>query len=249
MAGFADHFSGVAQGYAAFRPRYPDALFAALAQAAPSHSAVWDCGCGSGQASVALAAYFDRVHATDASAQQISQAEPHARVVYHVAPAELSGLPDASVALVTVAQALHWFDVDAFHAEAQRVLAPAGVIAEWCYTLLDVPMAPAVANVVSAMDARLTSWWPPQRRHVDARYDDLAFPFSRVAIGEFAMEAMWTVAQLAGYVATWSAVTRFRAADGVDPMLEFSRELTASWGGAERLLIRWPLVLRVGRVS
>ena len=247
MAGFADHFSGVAQGYAAFRPRYPAQLFAALAGVAPANDAVWDCGCGTGQASTSLAAYFARVHATDASAQQIAQAEPHARVAYRVAPAEQSGLPDGSVALVTVAQALHWFDVDAFHCEARRVLQPGGLIAEWSYTLLDALTAPAVAAVVNAMDTRLKAWWPPQRKHVDARYEDLAFPFAPLDVGSFEMESEWTAEQLVGYVATWSAVTRFRAATGEDPMVEFVRALTEVWGGAARRQIRWPLVLRVGR--
>lgn len=249
MSAFADHFSAVAEGYAAFRPSYPASLFAALARMAPSTNVVWDCGCGTGQASVALTAHFGHVHATDASASQIAQAERHDRIAYHVALAELSGLPTASVALVTVAQALHWFDVNAFHAEVHRVLQPNGVIAEWTYTLLDVPTAPAVADVVNEMDARLKSWWPPQRQHVDARYEDLAFPFERLDVGAFVMEAEWTAAQLAGYVATWSAVTRFRSANSEDPMVEFWRALTVAWGRAERQVIRWPLVLRVGRVG
>ncbi|MEQ1689809.1 MAG: class I SAM-dependent methyltransferase [Gemmatimonas sp.] len=248
MSEFNDHFSDVAQGYAAFRPRYPDALFAALASLAPARDVVWDCGCGTGQASVALGAHFGQVHATDASAQQIALAEPHERVTYRVAPSHASGLTNGSAALVTVAQALHWFDVDAFHAEARRVLVSGGVIAEWCYTLLDVPSAPLVADVVNAMDARMRMWWPPQRRHVDSGYDDLAFPFERLDIGAFAMEAEWSARQLAGYVATWSAVSRYRAAHGVDPTVEFTRRVTSVWGDVERHTIRWPMVLRVGRV-
>lgn len=246
---FADHFSGVAAGYATYRPRYPDALFDALASIAPSRRAVWDCACGNGQASLALATHFERVIATDASAQQVTQAEPHERVTYRVAPAEQSGLPAASVSMVTVAQAVHWFDVSAFHAEVRRVLVPGGVIAEWGYALLDVPSRPAVADLVNAMDARLKSWWPPQRVHIDNHYADLEFPFERVDVGTFAMVADWTPAQLTGYLATWSAVTRYRAAHADDPMDAFARDVVGAWGDAETLRIEWPLIIRVGRVA
>ena len=61
----AELFSTVAREYANFRPGYPPALFAWLARISPSREAVWDCGCGSGQASVALAEHFREVYATD----------------------------------------------------------------------------------------------------------------------------------------------------------------------------------------
>src|SRR3954467_4332669 len=110
----AELFTTVAREYANFRPGYPPELFAWLARMAPHHDAVWDCGCGSGQASTALAEHFALVHATDVAAEQIAAAKPHPRVRYSVAPAEHSRLPAAAVDLVTVAQALHWFDVEAF---------------------------------------------------------------------------------------------------------------------------------------
>ena len=246
---FPDHFSGVAGGYASYRPRYAPALFAALAEVAPATDVVWDCACGTGQASVSLAKHFARVVATDASAEQIAHAEAHSGVEYRVAPAEASGLADASVSLVTVAQALHWFDVDAFHREVQRVLAPGGIIAEWSYALLTVPEAPAIADAVNAMDARLRAWWPPQRQHVDERYARLSFPFARIAFGEFGMSARWSPAQLIGYVATWSAVSRFRAAQHTDPIPAFAAEVEQAWGSAATRDVHWPLTVRVGRMT
>src|SRR2546430_7765616 len=117
---FKDHFSGHAVEYAKFRPHYPDELFQYLASISPQHELAWDCATGNGQAAVGLARHFDRVIATDASAQQIESAEPNARISYQVAPAEASEIDSASVDLILVAQALHWFDLDAFFAEAQR---------------------------------------------------------------------------------------------------------------------------------
>src|SRR6185503_15450829 len=121
-------FSGVATRYADFRPRYPETLFDYLATLVPRGSIVWDCAAGSGQASADLAVRFDKVIATDASREQIASAAPHSKIEYRVALAEQSGLPDASVSLVTVAQALHWFDLNRFYAESKRVLVPNGVL-------------------------------------------------------------------------------------------------------------------------
>src|SRR5438046_3072952 len=98
---FHDHFSAVANRYADFRPHYPAALFDYLATLVPTGSRVWDCACGSGQAALDLASRFQNVIATDASREQIASATPHPNVEYRVAPAEQSGLPDESVALVT----------------------------------------------------------------------------------------------------------------------------------------------------
>lgn len=244
--GFADHFSGVSSGYAAFRPSYPAALFDALADIAPSCALAWDCGAGTGQASVELAHRFTAVVATDASASQIAQATVHPRVTYRVSPAHESGLADASVGLITVAQALHWFDVDAFHAEAQRVLVPHGVIAEWSYGLLDVPSAPLVASMVNALDAEVKAWWPPERRHIDDGYQQLPFPFKAVNVGNFTMEASWTAEQLLGYLGTWSAITHYREEQGSDPLVGFAERLPEAWGRVPHHMIRWPLTLRVG---
>lgn len=245
---FPDHFSVVSSGYANFRPSYPSALFAALADAAPSRALAWDCGCGTGQASVALGSYFEQVVATDASAAQIAHATPHDRVTYGVSSAEQSELADASVALITVAQALHWFDVDAFHAEASRVLMPNGVIAEWTYALLEFPLRPMLGQVIGDFDRTMREWWPAERAFVDRQYRDLAFPFTRIDVGSFAMDATWSLEQLLGYVGTWSAVSRCRASTGHDPLVALTAALRQSWGAQSAQHVMWPLTLRVGRL-
>src|SRR5215510_794235 len=121
---FHDHFSSFANRYADFRPHYPAALFDYLATLAPRDALVWDCAAGTGQATVDLAQRFAKVVATDASHEQIASATPREGVEYRVALADASGLPDSCVGLITVAQALHWFDLNRFYAEAKRVLRP-----------------------------------------------------------------------------------------------------------------------------
>jgi SAM-dependent methyltransferase len=245
---FPDHFSGVASAYAEYRPLYPDSLFDWLAGLSARHELAWDCATGSGQAAVALALRFERVIATDASAGQIAAATRHPRVEYRVAPAEASGLDSASVDLVTVAQALHWFDLPAFYAEARRVLRRDGVLAGWTYghPTIDEPRADAALK--HFYSEVVGPYWPKERALVDARYRTIDFPFPEVAAPSFEMETRWTLALLLGYVATWSAVTRFRAARGEDPVGKLGEALELSWGDPEkRRRIVWPLALRVSQ--
>jgi SAM-dependent methyltransferase len=239
-------FTTVAREYAEFRPGYPPELFAWLAEVAPGLDAVWDCGCGSGQASVALAAHFVQVHATDVAAEQVAAAVSHPRVQYSVAPAEHSGLASASVDLVTVAQALHWFDVDAFYAEARRVGRPGALLAVWNYPRprfvdadLDSVFVDFYSNVVGP-------YWPAGRRHVEANYTTLPFPFREIPHPEFGLELDWPFDQVIGYVSSWSATARYRKALGTDPVPLLRDALGAVWPGAGATArVRIPLGLRV----
>lgn len=248
MSGFKDHFSANPAGYAGFRPRYPAALFAWLAGQCTGHDSVWDCATGSGQAAVALAKHFKHVVATDASAAQIEHAQAHPNVEYRVASAEASGLPDASADLVTVAQAAHWFDLDAFYAEVRRVLRPGGLIALWGYEKLR--LEPALASVVGHFyHDELDGFWPPERALVESGYRDLAFPCAEIAPPEFAMNTDWTLDQLIGYFGTWSAVKNYRQTRGVDPLPGVRAALEPLWGSPDTpKAIQWPLFLRVGRL-
>lgn len=245
---FPDHFSGVSGAYAEFRPRYPEALFDWLAGLVPRGELAWDCATGSGQAALALAPRFARVVATDASAEQVAAAPPHPRVEYRVARAEESGLSADSVDLVTVAQALHWFDRPAFYGEADRVLRRDGALAVWTYghPRLDTPAADEVFQ--RFYSGTVGPYWPPERALVDAGYRTIDFPFRQVEPPAFEMETRWPLAALLGYVGTWSATTRFRGAKGFDPVPRLATELAARWGDpAEPRRIHWPLSLRVGR--
>jgi SAM-dependent methyltransferase len=245
---FADHFSSMARDYAAARPTYPPALFDWLASVAPGRRSAWDCAAGNGQATLELARCFDAVTATDASAEQIGAAPAHPRVSYRVAPAEATGLPDGSVDLITVAQALHWLDVDAFYAEARRVLVPGGVLAVWCYGLqrLDDPIIDAL--LAHFYGEVVGPFWAPERRLVETGYRTLAFPFEELSPAPFEMAVDWSPAQLTAYIGTWSATARFRCERGYDPVAALAAELAPLWGSSDgRRRVRWPLSLRVGR--
>jgi SAM-dependent methyltransferase len=245
---FSDHFGSISSSYAKFRPTYPAELFDWLVSIVPAAESAWDCACGSGQATLDLAQRFGRVIATDASAAQIASAPPHPRVEYRVAPAVASGLPDASVDCVTVAQALHWFDLDAFFREARRVLKPGGAIAVWTYGVprLDSPAADALVQTFYSVT--VGPYWPPERAIVEAGYDKLPFPFAEVGVPAFAMTADWPLARLLGYFASWSATARYVAAHGKNPVREFAEELLPAWGDPDATrTVSWPLTCRAGR--
>jgi SAM-dependent methyltransferase len=242
----AELFSPVAREYAKFRPGYPPELFSWLAGRAPAREAVWDCGCGSGQASLALAGYFNRVHATDVAAEQIAAARTHPRVEYSVAPAESSGLAAGSVDLVTVAQALHWFDVDAFYAEARRVARPGALLAAWTYPRPQLD-DPALDRLFFAFYRDVVGpYWPPERRHVEANYQTLPFPFEELPHPSFGLEFQWNLAELVGYASSWSATARYRKATGSDPLPSLRAALAPAWPAAGTAPVRMPIVLRAG---
>ena len=250
---FHDHFSGHATTYREARPLYPDALFDWLAHQAPARSLAWDTGCGNGQASVALAARFARVFATDPSANQIENAEAKPNIEYRVEPGEQCSLPAASADLVTVAQALHWFDFPRFFAEAARVLKPGGVLAAWAYS--DCRVTPAIDVLKDRVFVDLTGpYWPPERAYVDAGYRTIPFPFGEGAAFEeivaptFEMRADWDAGQFLAYLRSWSATQRYMKANASDPVATIEHALLAAWGDpAQPRAVRWDFHVRSGR--
>lgn len=246
MSGFADYFSGHADAYAAHRPTYPRALLQYLDGIAPTGRYAWDVATGSGQAATALANTGRRVLATDASARQVGRATPHPGVRYVVALAESPPLPDRSVGLVTVAQALHWFDVDRFFRQVHRVLIKDGVAAVWAYGLFRT--TPTIDTlIVQFHDDTVGRYWPRERGHIEAMYRDLPFPFRRLDTPGFVMEADWSLERVLGYLSTWSAVRRYVADKGSDPLTRLGADLREAWGDAETRRVSWPLLVRVGR--
>jgi SAM-dependent methyltransferase len=245
---FQDHFSALAPDYARARPSYPPALFEHLAGLAPDRGMAWDCGTGNGQAAIGLAEYFSAVVATDPSTTQLAEAISHPRIVYRRADESSSSLAAGSADIVTAAQSAHWFNLDTFFAEVRRVLRPRGIIAIWCYGLCRV--SPEADVLLQRFYGETVGrYWPPERRHIDAAYRSLAFPFVGLPFPELAMERRWTLEQLGDYIRTWSAVDRFRRVHGDDPVEPLLHSLTAAWGARDQpRRVQWPLAGRVGRV-
>lgn len=245
---FKDHFSSAACGYSRFRPEYPDSVFRWLAEISPGRERAWDAATGTGQAALGLAPYFGEVVATDASPEQIRHARAHPIVRYQVATSEEVPIDDDCVDLILVAQALHWFDFDAFFGEVRRVARPRGKLAAASYGLFRINDE-IDREIDRLYEDILGDFWPAERRYVDEEYRTIPFPFEELATPRFEMEAHWEFRQLLGYLQTWSAVNRYRDKSGDDPVAAVAPALKCLWGesvGARR--VRWPLALRVGRV-
>jgi SAM-dependent methyltransferase len=238
----------VSDDYARSRPSYPRELYAWLAAVSPRRDMAWDCGCGSGQATVGLIDFFKHVIATDVSAAQLSHAPAAPRVVWQVATAEDSGLPDQSVDVVLIAQSLHWFDLERFWPEVRRVVRPGGIVTAWSYAFQQTgdPVLDGVLRQFTS--TTLAPYWPPERQHVDDGYSTLSFPFPRLEPPAAAMTAWWDVGRQLGYLRSWSATRRAREVMGVDPVGLIEEQLRTAWGSGERE-VQWPLTILAGVVD
>jgi SAM-dependent methyltransferase len=250
MSAFKNDFSKQAPEYARYRPSYPPSLIGFIATLAPGRRLAWDCATGSGQAALALAGHFDSVHATDPSAEQIKQAPPHPKVRYAVESAEACSLPDASVDLVTCAQALHWFRHDEFFAQVKRVLRPGGAFAAWTYWECRLPDAALTARVDRFMKIDLAPYWAPE---VKLRFEGnraIAIPLEPIDCPPFVLAVDWNFSQFLGYLRSWSGVQRCVDATGQDPLAALAEELRPLWPApSERKRVTWDVLLRAGRLA
>lgn len=243
---FADLFSSDSDLYARVRPSYPPGLIADIASMTPVRSLAWDAGTGNGQAARALAEHFDRVHATDASARQIAEAAPHERITFAIESAEDCTLAGASCDLVLVAQALHWFDLDAFTAEVRRVLKPGGVLAAIGYGWFHVD-AQVDEIVGRTLLKPLQRWWAPNNWLLIDGYRTIDFPGEEIRCSPAAIHLDWTRERLLDYVRSWSAVRRWQEADG-EGWTAAVDALEAAWPSGESRHLCMPLVSRLARL-
>jgi SAM-dependent methyltransferase len=242
-ASFPDLFSKHAALYARARPTYPESLIAELAALAPGKSLAWDSGTGNGQAARLLATHFQRVHATDASADQISHAEAHPKVDYAVEPAERCSLLDRSCDLVVVAQALHWFDLNLFYAEVQRVLRPGGLLAAIGYGWFYVD--PIVDEIVARTLLKpLEPLWAPGNWLIIDGYRTIEMRGEEVRLTPSAVHLAWARDQLETYVRSWSAVQHFDP----DSLGAAFGELARVWPEGEPRHVFMPMITRAARL-
>lgn len=247
---YIEHFAKNSSEYKLFRPDYPEELFTYLESIAPENGLAWDCGTGNGQAAIALAKRFKQVVATDVSQEQLNLAPKLSNISYHCWPAEQTSLADNSVDLITIAQALHWFDLERFYQEVHRVGKKDAVIAAWCYSL---------GNISSTIDPILrklyvnilgNKYWPKERKYVEEEYCTISFPFTRISPPAFMIHKSLNYYQLLGYLNTWSAVKEYQIQKQQNPIDKIAADLQAAWGDVEHpKMMIWPIHLIVGKIG
>lgn len=241
-------FSQDSNQYAKHRPQYPDELFSYLSEICDGHESAWDCATGNGQAAVSCAKHFAHVEATDVSAEQIQNSIANPKVHYSVSPAEHTPFEAESFDLVVVATAIHWFDLEFFFQEVGRVLKPRGVLAAWTYGLLEVE--PEIDHIIAReLLEPIDPFWASGNRQVMNGYRDLTLPFEKIHNPPaFAVQVEWNLEQFLAYLRTWSAVKRYLAELGSDPVEQLEPKLKSIWSDTEKTkLVKMPLFFKASR--
>lgn len=242
-----DLFSGHASLYASFRPTYPTALFDYIDQFVPKKDRAWDCATGNGQIAQHLATRYTEVIATDISKKQLANAYLANNIHYQICPAEKTSLPSQHVNLITVGQALHWFDREAFFSEAKRVLAPGGILAAIGYSFLHIN--PKVDQLILHFYSDIVGpYWDEARKLVEEKYASINFPFEEIPVPSFSIETKWTLPQLLGYLESWSATQKFIQARQYNPITDIEHELKKIWPANQAHNVTFPLFVRMGRI-
>ena len=245
-----DYFSAQAQQYKQFRPHYPAALYDFLHTGLPPKASILDCATGNGQAALGLAGTNCQLVGLDLSIEQLAKAPRTANCLWVQSTVEALPIASHSMDLVTVAQALHWFDFDKFYPEVRRVLTPKGRIAVWTYSLLAAcpQFPPPIEDVVRWFYHDVVGeYWPPERRWVDDEYQNIPFPFAEVPVPDFNIDVRWLRQELIGYISSWSAVQLCVTNTGKNPLPALESRLDAVWPGENyELVFSWPLSVRVG---
>lgn len=241
-----DLFSEHSKLYSQFRPMYPNALYEFIFSQVTNFDTAWDCGTGNGQSARVLNKKFKKVLATDISAKQIEQAYQADTIFYSVC-GEKTSFDESSIDLVTVAQAIHWFNVDAFYQEVNRVAKPNAILAVWGYSLLSInpEIDPLLYNFYKNV---VGSYWDKERHLVDEQYKTIPFPFEEIPTPDFDFSFEWTSEQLAGYLTTWSATRKYMQVNEVNPVIKLMEDITPLWK-ENSMRVTFPLFVRMGRIN
>jgi ubiquinone/menaquinone biosynthesis C-methylase UbiE len=241
-----DLFSEHSKLYSQFRPTYPNELYEFIFSQVKNFETAWDCGTGNGQSARVLSKQFKKVLATDISAQQIEHAYQADTIFYSVC-GEKTSFDDNSIDLITVAQAIHWFNIESFYEEVNRVAKPNAVLAVWGYSLLSIN--PEINLIIYDFYKNVVgSYWDQERHFIDEQYKTIPFPFKEIATPVFEFSFDWTLSQLAGYLTTWSAVRKYMHANKINPVIKLIEDITPLWK-EDIMRITFPLFLRLGIVN
>jgi len=242
-----DNFSKQAGVYAKYRPSYPKDLFDFILAHIKNKQTAWDCGTGNGQTAKELATHFKKVFATDISQKQIDNAHETTNIFYSLQPAEQTNFPDNTFDLITVSQALHWFQFDKFYNETKRVAKPGALIAVWTYTLITI--SPEIDKIITDFDKNtLGQYWDKERKYMEECYATIPFPFNEIKTPVFKIRFEWTLNELEGFLNTWSALQNYMAINHTNPVEDVIKKIRSNFI-KEKMPVAFPVYLRMGQIE
>jgi hypothetical protein len=240
-----DYFSRQSKTYAAFRPTYPPELYDFIFRHVRGRNAAWDCATGNGQVARYLSPHFREVYATDISQSQIDEAFRAENIFYSVSAAEKTFFPDHRFDLITVGQAVHWFNFDDFYNEVKRTATTEGLLAIWGYALLTVDRV--IDELFRDFYTNTTGpYWDKARQLVENEYRNIPFPFKEIACPQFTIKATWTLDQFVGYLNSWSAIQNYIRLRGSNPVEAFAEKLRSAWRAETPREVTFPVFMKLG---
>ncbi len=240
-----DNFSTQSDLYAKYRPKYPKEFFDYLDLITKNKNNAWDCGTGNGQVAIELAKRFKMIYATDISESQLVQAQQLPNVKYSVQPAEKTNFPNDCFDLVTVAQAIHWFDFEKFYAEIKRTAKPNAILVVMGYGKIEV--TPEIDTIINDFYKNtIGNYWDKERKYIDELYKTIPFPFEEIEAPSFSITYNWTLDHFIGYLGTWSAVKHYITDTAQNPLDLIGNQLENLWKRDVIKKIKFPLLLRIG---
>jgi SAM-dependent methyltransferase len=212
-----------------------------------------------------LAGIYKNVIATDTSPTQLSLAPRLPNIRYQhtpptmsIAEVESNVAPESSIDVVTIAVALHWFDLPNFYQQVKWVLKkPGGVVAAWTYFI------PEVNDSVDAVLQRYYNdaaepYCEAAVKLAKDKYRSIHFPFEPVdgvdhtGPFQFATEKLMDLDNCFTYLRSWSAYQTAKE-KGVELLSEdMVEEFKRAWStedGQDKKVVKFPFSLRIGRVG
>ncbi len=250
MKKIIDNFSKQSDTYKKYRPTYPDELYESFLPLIQNKNECWDCGTGNGQVASKLSNYFKNVYASDISENQIKIAEQKSNITYEIQRAEKTNYEANKFDLITVGQAVHWFDIKSFTAEVKRVSKPNGVLVIWGYDLLKIEKK--VDKVIDKFYNEIVGpYWNEERKHIDNKYDSIEFDFTEIKSPKnLSINASWKFEDLIGFLNSWSSVQNYiKENKGLNPVNQVYEELKMQWEGCNTKEVRFPVFMKIGVIE